>query len=192
MVGGALPVHEAVGALGPFEADEGTVEGVICYELAVEFTGFVFEEAHLDIDAGLQEHLQATASHLGVRVGHSDDEMGDAGVFQQQGARRRFAVMGAGFESDIHCGPGEALACAPRLYEVAIDDFSGVEAERGDGVDLGVSLSILSVPALGEETAVGTNDDGSDHRVGGDAATAALGEGKGTGHPLGRSDLGSH
>ena len=69
--------------------------------------------ASVDVDAGGAQPRQALAGDLRKGVADGDDDAADAGVDQRVAARRRAAVVGAGFERDPGGGAAQVGAGRP-------------------------------------------------------------------------------
>lgn len=73
-------------------------------ESAVEVTAFGLEDVSVDLDAGMEEFVEAATGDEWVRVVVAADDSFDFFVNNKVGTGRGFALMGAGFEVDVECG----------------------------------------------------------------------------------------
>ena len=121
-------------------------------EAAVQRAALGFEHAHGDADAGVLQFLDAAALHLSKLVDAAYDDPPDALADDEVGAGGRLAVVGAGFERDVHRG-----LMKQRLV---------LRAHRSKGVHLGVALAAAHVVALAYDPTFGTHDDRAHHGVG--------------------------
>jgi hypothetical protein len=104
-------------------------------EAEVELARLGFHAAYFDRHArGPQP--RGAAGCDGVRIGHRGDDPSDAGLDQGIHARRRAAMVVAGFERDV----GGGAPC-------------GVSG-RPQGTDFGMGLAGLLVPAFADDAAV--------------------------------------
>jgi hypothetical protein len=62
-------------------------------------------DSHLYFNAGPAEPLDPRTGHMRIRIDDADHYSAHPGGYQSIRARRRAAVMGAGFEGDVHGGP---------------------------------------------------------------------------------------
>jgi hypothetical protein len=113
-------------------------------------------DAHFDGDPGGTEDFDSPAGDLVVGVENGDDHPAHAGLDERRGARRRAALVGAGFERDIDGG-------AP-----------GPVAGLAEGVDLGVRLAGPVVKASADRQPVRRDDEAADPGVRGGGEPAAL------------------
>ena len=133
---------------GGFERDQRPAGAHEVEERLVELLGFFGEfGGHLDFDARLAELGKALSGHQRVGVDDRGHHARHAGLDQRVDARRCTAVMGAGFQIEIHGGPACLLAGLRQS-----DDF-------------GVVASGVGVEAAAHHFAF-AHQDGSDERVG--------------------------
>src|SRR5690606_27180152 len=142
----------AVVALSPLDGDVGAYEAAGREPRVEEAQGVVAQHARFDVDAGGTQALGAAALVRARVVGGVDDAR-DAGLDERHGAGARASRVVTGLEGD---DGGRAAGAA--LGQVV------------QGVDLGVRGSRPVVPALGEDLALGGEDDGADLRIPGPAA----------------------
>ena len=122
---------------GQFERDQRT-PGANPHEVTCEKVfGFVRADARLHLDSGAAQRRDAAAVDSRIGISHGDDHPGGAGGDQRLHARRRSAMMGAGFEGRVNRGafrPAAELLEGGRLGMGAAL-FPGMRA-RGDAAAL--------------------------------------------------------
>ena len=114
-------------------------------ERRIELARRLALDADVDLDSGGAQPFD-TAARDRARIAHRDDHARDAGRDDRIGARRRFAVMRARLERDVHRRATRALA------------------GRSSAVDFGVRLAVARMKSFADDLAAG-NDNGADHRV---------------------------
>ncbi len=137
----------SVEALRPFHGDVRATEAQGGQPSADERARGIRLLTGLDADSRIAEPLGASTGD-GSRVVEREDDAGDTGLDECDGARAGAAGVVAGLEGDDR---GRA-AC-------------GTGGELGEGVDLGVRSPGTTMPSFGEDVAGGGEDDGADLRV---------------------------
>ena len=94
-------VKKAIRRLRPFQDDVRALMGVEGDEALVEFETFRFENAYCYFDACLANLADTAALNLGKRINAAADASLYSFSYYQIGARRRLALMRAGFEAHI-------------------------------------------------------------------------------------------
>ena len=94
-------VKKAICGLRPFQDDVRTLMGVEGDEALVEFETFRLQNAYCYFDACLANLADAAALNLGKGIYAAADASLYSFSYYQIGARRRLAVMRAGFETHI-------------------------------------------------------------------------------------------
>ena len=136
----------AVDRLRPLGGDPGTTGGKTVSEGIVQTSDFLNATHELDLDSLGTESIDATRCDR-VRIGHADDDPGDAGLDEGIHAGRRSTVMIAWLQSDPR-GPVS----------------SGIPG-AGEGDDLGMGTTAAGGPTCTDPLAVGVRDDAADGRV---------------------------
>ena len=96
---------------GGFQGDQRAAGAHEVEERLVQFFGFGGEfRGHLDFDAGSRSSRNPAAGHARIGVGDGRHHTRHAGVNQRAGARRRAAVVRAGFQIDVESGAACAIA----------------------------------------------------------------------------------
>ena len=151
---------------GEFEGDEGAATADAAEEAAIEGGGFGGTDVFRDGNPGGAQAGDALPRDERVGVAAGDDGAGDAGGDEGVGAGRGAAVMGAGFEGDVG------------------GSTTGGVARRAQGVDFGVRLARVLVPAFADDGVI-LDEDAADARVGGGGVEAAPREFQRAPHPAG-------
>jgi hypothetical protein len=133
------------------------------HETDVQFARLAFKHTAAHGDAGSGQSCQPLSGNLRIGVGHRHDDACHAGRDQRVGARRRAAVMAAGFQRHID-------GCTTRRF-----------AGRPQCVYLGVRFAGTYMPALADHPAV-AHDDAADPRIGRGRPQSPRGEPERTRH----------
>ena len=137
----------AVQAGGHFQAHPGPAARHARNEADVQLTRLRLHQAVLEEDARRAQSFHAIAAHLGIGIAHRRHHARHARFDQRVGARRRAAVVAAGFERDIDGG----AAC--------------LRSGRAQRVGLGMRLAGADMPAFADDGAV-PDDDTADAGIG--------------------------
>ena len=136
----------AIDRLRPLGGDPGTTGGKTVSEGIVQASDFLDLAHEVDLDSRGTESIDATRCDR-VRIGHADDDPGDAGLDEGIHAGRRSTVMIAWLQGDPR-GPVS----------------SGIPG-ASEGDDLGMGATAAGGPTCTDLLAVGIRDDATDSRV---------------------------
>jgi release factor glutamine methyltransferase len=153
-------------------------------EATVQLAALLLKHTNGDIDAGIAKLTDATPTNLGKLIKAAHNDTTDTAADDKVGTGGRLAIVGAGFETDIE----------GRFREQVLV----FGTDRGKGIDLGMPLTATNVVALANDSACrglavgnngwavgnngwavddsGSNDNGSDHRIGLGVLTPANGQ----------------
>jgi hypothetical protein len=130
-------------------------------EADVQFARGLGQQAGLHRDAGAVQGLDAGAGHLRERVAHRHHHAGHAGLDERQHARRRAAMVGAGFQRHVHRGAARIVAAGAGVAQ---------------GHDLGMRVAGGLRVAAADDPPVRAVDDAAHARVGVGQADAVVGQ----------------
>ena len=108
-----MAVHRgnaAVQRLGQLEQHERPAGLPVMDIGRVQCPGFRFEETGFHGYALRAQPFDPFAGHAPVRIGHGDVDPGDARCDDRVRARRRAALVAAGFQGDVQLAPASAVA----------------------------------------------------------------------------------
>ena len=146
-----MVVDEAVGCLCPFQDDIGSFLSMECKKTAVEPLAFLFEHTHRYLDAGVADFLDTAPLYLGKGIDGANHHTPDTFLDNQIGAGRCLAIVGAGFQTHVD----------GRLRQQGLILWS----YRGKGIYLSMSLAATYMIALADDSAVGTHNHRTHHRI---------------------------